>query len=234
MLAQEVKKKIARHECVNGKNIQLRRKFNLATFKGGKAEVEKLGKEIPFTPVFCDDDYNSGDGFLTGTWGPLQWHFLHIISFNYRPEKEHEYRNYLRSMAAILPCRHCRENFASNHESAKNRLSREFGMEIYESRESFSRFIYLLHSEVNRMLKKDTTHEPTYDVIKDEIEGFRSRCMTRKEAEKSKKEAGCLESAYDCDAKPHAIVTFRPREKSEIDKVCSLRIADECRIKKAN
>ena len=31
--------------------------------------------------VFKKNDYNSGDGMLTSTWGPAQWHFLHMMSF---------------------------------------------------------------------------------------------------------------------------------------------------------
>ena len=33
--------------------------------------------------IFKKTDFSSGDGFLTSVWGPLQWTFLHIMSFNY-------------------------------------------------------------------------------------------------------------------------------------------------------
>ena len=33
--------------------------------------------------VFTKKDYNSGDGMLTSVWGPAQWHFLHMMRFNY-------------------------------------------------------------------------------------------------------------------------------------------------------
>ena len=33
--------------------------------------------------IFTRKNYNSEEGFLTTTWGPAIWHFIHTISFNY-------------------------------------------------------------------------------------------------------------------------------------------------------
>ena len=32
--------------------------------------------------VFKKNDYYSGDGFLTSTWGTPLWHSIHTMSFN--------------------------------------------------------------------------------------------------------------------------------------------------------
>ena len=37
---------------------------------------------------FTEKEYNSDYGFITYIWGPLLWHFLHIISFNYPVDPE--------------------------------------------------------------------------------------------------------------------------------------------------
>ena len=33
--------------------------------------------------TFNKQDYESGDGMLTSVWGPLFWHSIHTMSFNY-------------------------------------------------------------------------------------------------------------------------------------------------------
>ena len=68
--------------------------------------------------TYTDEDYNSGDGFLTSVWGPAIWHFLHIISFNYpvnptQEDKKH-YRDFILSLQFVLPCKYCRTNLDKN------------------------------------------------------------------------------------------------------------------------
>ena len=49
--------------------------------------------------VFKQTDYNAGDGFLTSTWGPPIWHYLHTMSFNYpvnpTAEDKKHYRDFI-------------------------------------------------------------------------------------------------------------------------------------------
>lgn len=54
-------------------------------------------------------------GLNPNSWGPQGWHFLHAIAFTF-PENPNEdqrvqYQNYFHSLAHVLPCELCRENF---------------------------------------------------------------------------------------------------------------------------
>lgn len=54
-------------------------------------------------------------GLNPNSWGPQGWHFLHAIAFTF-PESPNEdqrvqYQNYFHSLAHVLPCELCRENF---------------------------------------------------------------------------------------------------------------------------
>lgn len=151
---------------------------------------------------YTTDDYNSGDGMLTYIWGPPLWHFLHTISFNYpvNPSEEDKdnYYNFLMSMGRILPCRYCRENFTKNLKSIK------LNEDDFETRENFSKMIYDLHNEVNKVLNKK--YNISFEEVQWKYEHFRSRCnlqdlrkINEKEKEKKKvkkekvKEKGCIE-----------------------------------------
>ena len=72
---------------------------------------------------FTEKEYNSDYGFITYIWGPMLWHFLHIISFNY-PCNPEEYNKkmdtkrdtfkiaiiFINLLLFILPCSSCRTN----------------------------------------------------------------------------------------------------------------------------
>ena len=122
--------------------------------------------------IFNTEDYNSSNGMMSSVWGPAMWHFLHTISFNYpiKPNKEDKdnYYNYIISVGKILPCKYCRDNYKKNLKNAK------FSRKVLKNRETFSKFIYKLHCEVNNMLCKKI--ETTYKDIKYIYEHFRSRC----------------------------------------------------------
>ena len=159
---------------------------------------------------YTNDDYISGDGMITAIWGPAQWHFLHTISFNYpiKPTKEEKnsYETYIKSIQHILPCRYCRENYAKNLKSAGWKRG------VLKNRDTFSRFVYRLHNEVNRSLGKRC--DLTYEAVRDRYEGYRSRCMTEKEMiERTRiaKEKGCIHPLYGESRR--AIITIK--RKSE-------------------
>jgi len=85
---------------------------------------------------------------ITSIWGPSMWHFLHTMSFNYpvkptKVEKDH-YATYMESLQHVLPCRYCRENYANNLKSAG------WSRSVLKNRDTFSRFVYRLHNEVNK------------------------------------------------------------------------------------
>ena len=122
---------------------------------------------------FTDKDYNSGYGFHTHIWGPLQWSMLHLLSFNYpvNPtiDDKKNYFDHIVSLTNVLPCKACRDNLI------KNLKALEFGERHLVNREAFSRFIYDLHNYVNLMLGKQKYL--TYEAVRDKFELFRAKCV---------------------------------------------------------
>jgi len=125
--------------------------------------------------VFNRNDYKSNDGMLTAVWGPSLWHTLHAISFNYpinpsNMEKKN-YKNWVKSLKYILPCKYCRINLVKNFKQLP------LTIKDMKNRETFSRYIYNLHELVNKMLGKHSGL--TYCDVKERYEHFRARCGKR-------------------------------------------------------
>ena len=127
---------------------------------------------------------------ITYVWGPLLWHFLHIISFNYpvnpteynkknnliKNQIENSYYYFIFLLQFILPCGSCRDNLVEKFKSVKIKKNKN---KILEDRESFSRFIYNLHKTVNiSVLNKKSNLK--YEEIKDFYEHFRASCPKKK------------------------------------------------------
>ena len=132
--------------------------------------------------LYTKEELNSADGMLTKVWGPCMWFFLHTISFNYpvnpsQIEKQ-KYRDFILNLKYVLPCKYCRINLKNNLK--KNPLT----MNIMKNRDTFSKYVYELHQDVNRMLKKKTNI--TYKMVRNKYENYRARCLN-----KTKKEHGC-------------------------------------------
>lgn len=148
--------------------------------------------------VFSEKDYNSSNGMSTGIWGPLIWSSLHIISFNYPVAPTYadkkNYKTWLLSFEKTLPCCYCRNNFRKNLKSAG------FNDKVFDSRDSFSRFIYKLHNCVNVMLGKKIFFN--YEYVRDLYENFRSGCSEKEKTEfiklnnSNKLEKNCNSSLY--------------------------------------
>ena len=70
---------------------------------------------------FTNKDFNSNDGMLTSVWGPVMWHMLHTISFNYPvnpTEKDKKnYYKFFKGLSNILPCGKCRDNLKKNYKT---------------------------------------------------------------------------------------------------------------------
>jgi hypothetical protein len=202
----------------------------------------KQGKTKKRHPrIFKKGDFYSGDGFLTTVWGPVQWHMLHTISFNYpvnpTEEQKTQYRDYILSLQHILPCGACRKNLTTNLRHLP------LTMDAMKSRNTFSRYIYELHELVNKMLKKPSNL--TYCDVRERYEHFRSRCVdtqpkvysfqpkdttttTKKKKAKeteTEKEKGCTEPLYG--KKARCILNIVPQEEKgqsiQIDKKCMKR-----------
>tara|TARA_B100000965_G_scaffold2429_1_gene1902 strand:- start:4312 stop:4911 length:600 start_codon:yes stop_codon:yes gene_type:complete len=187
-----------------------------------KTLKKSLKKNIKKT--YTKNDYKSGDGMVTATWGPAMWHYLHTISFNYpvNPTKhqKNKYKQFLLNLQHTLPCRYCRINLKNNFK--KFPLKKEF----FESRDKFSRYIYSLHELINKMLGKKSGL--TYCEVRDRYENFRSRCTVNTpkifnfNKTKKQKEKGCTTALYGNKAK--CVLSFVPASKKcktlKIDKKC--------------
>ena len=179
--------------------------------------------------VFKKSDYDAGDGFLTSTWGPPMWHYLHTMSFNYpvqptNEDKQH-YMNFILSLQNVLPCKYCRINLKTNLKQLP------LTMKDMKNRNPFSKYIYELHELVNKMLHKKSNL--TYCDVRERYEHFRARCTEEnpkifkfKQLEtRKKREKGCTEPLYGKKAK--CILKIVPQE----DKSSSFHVDKKC-IKK--
>ena len=196
-------------------------------------KTRKQHKKNTLKRVFKKDDYYSGDGFLTSTWGPPLWHALHTMSFNYPVdpslEDKHHYRDFILSLQNVLPCGACRKNLKMNFKQLP------ITMADMKSRGTFSRYIYNLHELVNRMLKK--TSGLSYCDVRERYEHFRSRCteenpkvfpfvkLNKTLRIKKNNEKGCTEPLYG--EKSKCILKIVPQadkgETMQIDKKCIKR-----------
>ncbi len=173
--------------------------------------------------VFSHKHYNSGDGMLTSSWGPAAWHFLHMISFNYpvhpsEADKAH-YKKFMLSLQYVLPCKYCRENLAKNFKLLPIRE------EDLKSRSAFSKYVFLLHETINKMLQKKKSNL-SYSDVRERYEHFRSRCSKKQKQTnihvKQKKEKGCTEPLHGKKSKCiiHIVPQSDKRNTFQINKQC--------------
>ena len=196
------------------------------------------------TKVYTQKNFNSGDGMLTSVWGPSLWHTLHCISFNYptnptRQQKK-QYRNFVLNLEYVLPCGYCRKNFPNNLKAVP------LNKEALKNRNNFSRWMFNLHEQINKMLGKKSGL--TYCEVRERYEHFRSRCTidlplnkeikkiikkTRRVRKSSKghksrknrktsKENGCVEPLYG--KKSQCVIKIVPKDNRinsfQMDKKC--------------
>jgi hypothetical protein len=167
--------------------------------KKNKTKKNKTKKNNTKTHIFKKKDFSAPDGFLTSVWGPVLWHSLHTISFNYpthptNNDKKH-YRDFMLSLVNVLPCKYCRENLVNNYKEYP------LTMDCMENRDKFSRYVYKLHENINKMLNKKSGL--SYCDVRERYEHFRARCTEEKQkmfnfnkSRKNKKERGCTEPLY--------------------------------------
>ena len=102
--------------------------------------------------VYTRKNFKSNDGMLTSVWGPSLWHVLHCISFNYpvkpTPKQKKKYRQFVENLEYVLPCGYCRKNIKKNLKQVP--LTRS----ALKNRNNFSRWMYQLHEQINKMLGK--------------------------------------------------------------------------------
>ena len=140
--------------------------------------------------IFTEKQYKSDYGFITYVWGPMLWHFLHILSFNYpvNPNEYNKKHNYckgfiqniyyffIKLLQYILPCKSCRDNLVNNLNFLNFKQNKN---QIMKNRKSFSKFVYQLHEVVNKMLNKSSNL--TYNEVRDFYEHFRAFCTNKDE-----------------------------------------------------
>lgn len=185
------------------------------------------------TRTYTRKHYESNDGMLTTVWGPSTWHMLHTISFNYpvHPtcQQKREYRDFILSLGAVLPCGKCRKNLRKNFAKLPLRWR------DMENRTTFSKYIYELHEVVNTMLKKKSGL--TYNDVRERYEHFRARCalpfdtkvdeeaVAASKATSSTKEDGCTEPLYG--EKSKCVLQILPQSAKcdtfQIDEQCIKR-----------
>lgn len=173
--------------------------------------------------LFSKQEYESSAGTMTSVWGPLQWSFMHIISFNYpvNPTEldKDNYNNYLMSLKYVLPCKACRLNLSDNL------ITANYNRDKLKNRESFSKFIYNLHNIVNKSLNKK--NYATYEEVRDIYELFRAKCIDGVPLipihKNIKLESGCVVPLNN--VKTQCIIHIVPQDKKIkntfiIDKKC--------------
>jgi hypothetical protein len=196
---------------------------NTLKFKSKSNKRKTLRK---FT--FNETEYKSNDGMLTTIWGPSMWHYLHTMSFNYpiepTAENKRHYKEFIYSLQHVLPCGKCRKNLTKNLK--KFPLTNKH----MQSRDSFSRYVYGLHEQINKMLHKKSGL--TYEDVRERYEHFRARCATsydkmKEEIRKSHKkdmtkENGCTIPLYGEKSKCvlHIVPQAHKCETLQIDNKC--------------
>lgn len=174
--------------------------------------------------VFTQKDYQSTDGMLTAVWGPGLWHSLHAISFNYpnNPTKEQKkkYRNWIKNMRYVLPCKYCRINLVKNFKKLPL-LEKHM-----KNRYTFSKYVYDLHELINKMLGKKSGL--SYCDVKERYEHFRARCNKSIKISNLtlKKETGCTEPLYGVKSK--CVIQIVPQET----KCKTFNINNKCKTKR--
>lgn len=91
------------------------------------------------------------DGMQTRVWGPMAWGFLHSVAHNYDPSKSKAYDSFFRSLAGVLPCKTCRENYQKLITGQRGD-SYALKPSVFRSRDSFSYWLYRLHCRVSKDL----------------------------------------------------------------------------------
>jgi hypothetical protein len=169
-----------------------------------KHTIQKRNKNWPSSPE--GNGYDNNDGSIC--FGPPTWLLLGSIGRNYpvnpTQEDKERYLKFFISLGSVLPCRLCRTNFDANLQHTG------FDPEVHlSSRQSFSRYINMLHNHVNKLLKKGVNisyeeHRLAFESLK---AGCRQKTATR--------EGGCDAKRGENDPQPRCLITILPKEEAE-------------------
>ena len=112
-------------------------------------------------------------GFMTKCWGPSLWHTWHIMALNYDPTRKAQYQLFLEGMKGTLPCGSCRDNLEKNLQQVG------YGSHVYESRETYAKFVFDLHNAINQMLNKPI--QTDFEATMQHYEKFRAKSCSQME-----------------------------------------------------
>jgi hypothetical protein len=119
---------------------------------------------------------DDNSGLLTSIWGSNTWNSLHCITFGYpeQPTEENKqhYKIFFESIKFVLPCCTCRKHFA---EHTKKGSSFEIKYEIFENRKTLTKWLYDLHSHVNKML--EMKYDITYEDLCEKYNSYIAECV---------------------------------------------------------
>lgn len=97
---------------------------------------------------------------MTFAWGPIYWNYIHTLSYKY-PKKPNKleidmYYRAVYSYSDIIPCVRCRTHF-------KHLLDNDELLRALKSRNTFIKYMWTLHNNVNSKLLKRTIPFKTAD-----------------------------------------------------------------------
>jgi len=78
-------------------------------------------------------------------WGPMMWYLLHTLSYAYQPVLMNYYQTFFHIIFSIFPCPHCQYHYTQHLYKSPPNL---------QSAESLSKWVILLHNNVNQFKKK--------------------------------------------------------------------------------
>ena len=88
---------------------------------------------------------------MTIKWGPIYWNYIHMVTLHYpnKPSKKEKdlYFNLILNFINTLPCPTCKKEV--NKLITNNNLQKSL-----ESRETFVKYFWSIHNQVNIRLKK--------------------------------------------------------------------------------
>ena len=127
----------------------------------------------------------SKNGFQTKVWGPAAWLLFHTISLNYNPIRKKEYKQFFTSIAGVLPCGACRENY---DKIIKTKLP--ITDLVLSNRDNFAKWLFDVHNMIQDDIFKHTKN-PQNKVNDLNFE-------TRMEQYESFRASPCSKKAYGC------------------------------------
>lgn len=133
-------------------------------------------------------DSNENNGLITKIWGPGMWKGLHSVAYGYpiKPTEEQKlnYLKYFQLVGDVLPCKYCRESYKKFISDGSTKLD----MSVMDSRETLTRWVYMLHEAVNKKL--GVNYGVSYDDVTKRYESYRASCGKPKVPKEPVK--GCL------------------------------------------